>query len=117
MEFKFNLEPNFEEGEDYQENDDNILEVKVFDKKTGNEIKDCYVTLFLSKNGMVGMGENLIRYAHDFHEGRHVHLEPATSEELLVERLGVFATPESIPAIVCCNNFGNVDEEIVSKLK
>lgn len=51
------MEPDFENGEDYQEKDDNIIEVKVFDNKTGEEIKNCYVTLFLSKNGMIGMGK------------------------------------------------------------
>ena len=42
---------NYENGEDYQEKDNSIIEVKVFDNKTGNEIKDCCVTLFLSKIG------------------------------------------------------------------
>ena len=77
----------------------------------------CYVTLFLSKNGMIGMGKNLIRYAQDFHEGRHVHLDPPESKDLLVERLGVFPTTVSTPAIIGCSEFGTIDEAVISKLK
>ena len=117
MEYKFDMEPDFENGEDYQDKDDNIIEVKVFDNKTGKEIKGCYVTLFLSKNGMIGMGKNLIRYAQDFHEGRHVHLDPPESKDLLVERLGVFPTTVSTPAIIGCSEFGTIDEAVISKLK
>ncbi len=116
MEYKFNLEPDFENGESYEEGNNNILEVRVYDKDSGKELKNCYVTLSLSKNGMIGMGENLIRFAQDFHEARHVHLDPSTSRELLAERLGVFTTPQSIPTIVCCAEFGTIDEEIITKI-
>ena len=117
MKYEFDLEPDFKKSEDYQDCNDNILEVQVFDKTTQKQLENCYVMFYLSKNGMLGFGENLIRFSQNFHIGSHVHLDPSVHKNLSAERLGVWTTPESTPVIVCCDNLGNVDETIISKLK
>lgn len=85
MKYSFNLDTTFDEIEDFEEKSDNICTVKVYDDNF-KLIENCRVELFLSKNGMIGLGKELIRMAQNFHVGRHVHLDPPD----IVEKLGVF---------------------------
>lgn len=118
MIYKVDLEPDFDGIEDYQENNDNILDVRVLDKESGREIKNCYVTLSLSKNGMLGLGKNLIRYTKKFRKYSQCQLDPSIYKDIAVEHMGVWTTPESATIIVRCEpEFGNVDETIISKLR
>ena len=117
MKYEIELEPGFDDIEDYQENDDNILDVRVFDKTVGNEIKNSYVTLSLSKSGMIGLGKALIRYSHRFRKYSQQQLDPLTIKDIAVERMGVWTTPESTTLLIRCEpEFGTVEKEIFSKL-
>ena len=117
MKYKVELNPEFDDVEDYQKDNDNILAVQVFDKETGEEIKNCYVTLSLSQNGMLGLGKGLIRYAHKFHPHGQEQLDPLTIKDIAVERMGVWTTPESRTVVIRCEpDFGTIDEEIFSKI-
>ncbi len=116
MKYEIELEPEFDDVEDYQKGKDNILDVLVADMNTGKEIKNCYVSFSLSKNGMLGLGKALIRYAQKFRKYSQHQLDPLTTRDIAVERMGVWMTPESATLIIRCEpEFGNVDEEIFSK--
>lgn len=65
--------------------------------------KSSRVTLFLSRNALLGLGTELIRLAHDYKEGRHYHLNPAT-EDMMIQTLGVFLSPDSCELVVGCSN-------------
>ncbi len=116
MEYIVDLDPEWDEVEDYQKDNDNLLDVRVYDKATNEELKNCYVGLYLSKNGMLGFGKALIRLAHKFHDRLQMRLDPLTCKDIAVERMGVWVHPESQTfSIRCEGNFGDVDEEIFSK--
>ena len=119
MNYTIDLDNDIEQIEDYEEKDNNILEVQVFDKNTGKRIENCYPIMFLSKDGMLGLGKELIRYAkNDFHNMKHEHLDPCVHEDESGVRLGVWVTPKSSPLIICCtDDFGTVDEVIRSNFK
>lgn len=117
MKYEVELEPNFDEVEDYQENNDNILDIRVIDKTSGSEVKNCYVTLSLSKSGMIGLGKALIRYAHKFRKYSQQQLDPLTVKDIAVERMGVWTTPESATLLIRCEpEFGTIEQEIFSEL-
>ena len=118
MKYIVNLNPEWDEIEDFQENDDNIMDVRVYDAKTNEEIKDCYVQLYLSQSGMLGLGKSLIRYAHNFRKSDQTEIDPLTNKKIAVERMGVWVVPESRVLVIRCEqNFGNIEQEIFSKLK
>lgn len=116
MDYIVNLNPDWEEIEDHEKDDDNILDVRVYNVKTNKEIKDCYVQLYLSKSGMLGLGKSLIRLSNNFHENYQKQLDPLNDKDSAVERMGVWVVPESRTLVVRCEpNFGNLDDEIFSK--
>ncbi len=118
MEYSVKLNPDFEEIEDYQMQSDNILDARIFDIGTGEELKNAYVILSYSKNGMIGMGKNLIRYAQKFRKYSQEQLDPCAYKDIAIERMGVWTTPESNTVLIRCEpDFGNIDEEIFSKIK
>ncbi len=105
-----------DDSNDIFENDaDNIAEIKVYNRKKEEITKDVCVEMFLSRNGLLGLGTELIRMAHKFTEGKHVHLEPVDDEQQ-VQRMGVFLTPDSGKLIICCNEGKCIDEYIKRKL-
>ena len=107
MKYEINIED--DSMDLFQNEEDNVVQIRVYDQK-GNEItKSSVVEMFLSKNALIGLGTELIRMAQGFKEGKHVHLEPV-SKENPVQRLGVFLTPDSGKLIVCCNDSGPIDE-------
>jgi len=106
---KYLIDIENDENDDFERLADNVCVLQVFDS-IGNEItKSSKVSLFLSKNALIGLGTELIRLAHNYKEGRHYHLEPA-SKELTVQTLGVFLTPDSCELIVGCSDEKNIDE-------
>ena len=102
------IDINNSDNDGFETNSDNVLSVKVFDKEN-RHLKDCYVELFLTKNGMLGLGTELIRLAHKFHEGKHIHLDPC-DKDLMVQRLGVFVSPDSNSLIIDCDKNITIDE-------
>ena len=102
-----------DDSKDYFEKDaDNIMEVKVRNDLGEDITKHSVVDIFLSQNALYGLGTELIRMAHNFKEGKHVHLEPVT-EEAFVQRMGVFLTPDSSEVMICCNQGKCIDEYMV----
>lgn len=96
--------------EDYASADDNIARFTVFDKQ-GNDISDqvMYITIFLSKNAMLGLGTELIRLAHNFEEDKEVHIIPTSKEKGAQQSMGIFLTPESCELIIKCESFEPID--------
>ena len=96
----------------FEKDADNIMEVRVRNDLGEDITKNSTVDIFLSQNALYGLGTELIRMAHNFKEGKHVHLEPVT-EEALVQRMGVFLTPDSSEVMICCNQGKCIDEYMV----
>ncbi|EIT86170.1 hypothetical protein A374_06211 [Fictibacillus macauensis ZFHKF-1] len=98
-----------DENDDFERLADNVGVLQVFDSN-GNEItKSSKVSLFLSKNALIGLGTELIRLAHNYKEGKHHHIDPA-SKEMMVQTLGVFLTPDSCELIVGCSDEKVIDD-------
>ena len=88
---------------------DNVGVIHVYNENGDIINSKVKVQIFLSKNALLGLGTELIRLAHNFNEGKHVHLEPAEKESL-VQRLGIFLTPDSSEVIICCSNNKKIDD-------
>jgi hypothetical protein len=106
---KYLIDIENEENDDFEKTADNVGVLQVFDSN-GNEItKTSKVSLFLSKNALIGLGTELIRLAHNYKEGKHYHVEPA-SKDRMIQSLGVFLTPDSCELIVGCSDGKIIDE-------
>jgi len=70
------------------------------------------VMLSLSRNAMLGLGQQLIKLAHfNYEDGYHVHIDPC-ERNYLPQALGFFSHPESAEFILCCSDFEGIDELI-----
>lgn len=98
-----------DENDDFEKKADNVADFQVFDKNGSNISTESYATLFLSKNALLGLGTELIRLAHDFHEGKHSHIEP-TTEDMMIQRMGIFFTPDSSKLILGCGEMKKIDD-------
>lgn len=87
---------------------DNVGMLQVFDNEGKEITEQSTVSLSLSKNALLGLGTELIRMAHNYKEGKHYHVEPAT-KDLMVQTLGFFLTPDSSELIVGCSDEGVID--------
>lgn len=92
----------------YDENSDNVATLEIFNNEGKDISKQANAILYLSKNALLGLGTELIRLAHSFEDGKHIHLD-SLDEQMIVERLGVFMTPESSDFIICCSNMKDID--------
>lgn len=111
---KYVIDLKNDEHDEFESKADNVAVLQVFDNE-GNEItKQSKVSLFLSKNALLGLGTELIRLAHNYKEGKHYHIEPA-SEDMMVQTLGVFLTPDSSELIVGCSDEDVIDEYFKDK--
>jgi hypothetical protein len=98
-----------DEFDEFEKKSDNVAMFKVFDNE-GNDITDSSQAIFtLSENALLGLGSELIRLAHNFRESKHVHLEPA-EKEMIVQRLGIFLTPDSGRLIIACSELDCIDD-------
>lgn len=111
MIYEFTITRNYQVIEDFEKNDSNVASLEVFDQcGSGVSGQVRYITMFLSKNAMLGLGTELIRLAHNFEEGKEIHIIPASLEKGAQESMGVFLTPDSCELIIKCKSFGTVDE-------
>jgi len=111
---KYVIDIKNDEHDEFESKADNVAVLQVFDNE-GNEItKQSKVSLFLSENALLGLGTELIRLAHNYKEGKHYHIEPA-SEDMMVQTLGVFLTPDSSELIVGCSDEDVIDEYFKDK--
>lgn len=105
---KYEVDINNDDNDVFENKADNVGMLQVFDNE-GNEITEqSTVSLFLSENALLGLGTELIRMAHNYKEGKHYHVEPATND-LMVQTLGLFLTPDSSELIVGCSNQDVID--------
>jgi len=89
---------------------DNIVLFKVLDNNNNDISKDCqYVVLYLHKYSKITLGMALIRLAHNFEEGKEIHIIPASKEEAQ-QAMGVFLTPDSCELVIQCKSFDPIDK-------
>lgn len=112
MKYEFEIEDDSKDF--FEDNADNVMEVKVYNEKGDEITKDTFVELFMSRNALLGLGTELIRLAYKFREGKHTHLEPV-NEEQQIQRMGVFLTPTSGKLVICCNEGKCIDEYLQSE--
>jgi hypothetical protein len=98
-------------SKDFEKEWNNIAKFKVFDFDNNDiSIKCQYVEFGLSIDAMLGLGTELIRLAHNFEEGKEVHILPASKEKGAEQSMGIFLTPDSCELIIKCENFGPIDK-------
>ncbi|TET06228.1 hypothetical protein E3J79_02660 [Candidatus Dependentiae bacterium] len=99
-------------AEEYQKKGDNLGNVWIIGPG-GVRIKnpDYRIEIFLSKNGLIGLGTELIRLAYSFKEGKHSHIYPISKDEVC-QAMGIFLTPDSNELIICCDNLGTLDDYV-----
>jgi len=111
MKYEFEITPPWGQLEDFNANDDNVASFKVFDsqnKEIGGQ--DTYVTLFCSFNAMLGLGTELIRLAHNFEEGKEIHVTPSSREKGAQEAMGIYLTPVSCELVIKCMSYPPIEE-------
>ena len=109
MIYEVNINNDLQE-ENFEKDDDNMGAVIVLDQK-GNDISEgCRVQLNLSKNGLLGLGTELIRLAHNFRDGKHAHIRRSITKDDACQTMGIFLTPKSSELIVVCNQYGKLDD-------
>ena len=105
----YKIDLNNDSNDEFEKNADNTVEIQIFNKAGEDITKDLTVNMYLSKNGLIGLGTELIRLAHHFKEGKHMHLEPS-EENRQVQKMGVFLTPESGKLTILCNHNKHIDD-------
>lgn len=96
--------------EDYKQARDYIASFKICDENN-NDISNRYefVHFWISNSGMIGLGTELIRLAHNFEEGKEVTIVPSSKQNGAQQSMGVFLTPESCKLIIKCARFETID--------
>lgn len=95
---------------------DNVGTLIVMDEEGEVVTSEYRVMLTLNRNGLIGLGTELIRMAHEFKLGRHSHIEPMM-EGYVAQHMGIFLTPESKELIIACGNETDVDSYIPPELQ
>ncbi|MBH5317318.1 hypothetical protein I6N90_05765 [Paenibacillus sp. GSMTC-2017] len=81
-----------EECDDFEKQANNVGVLQVFDNNGDEITRSSYVSLFLSKNALLGLGTELIRLAHNYKEGKHYHIEPVNNEMMTQTFRDIFDT-------------------------
>lgn len=98
-----------ESTESYEKEKTNVMQVYAQKKHENNEITKCSVQFLLSKNAMLGLGKELIRYAYlETRVDHHFHLDPIVPGQPRVQALGVLLEPHSIAGIIGHGEFGSI---------
>lgn len=105
---KYEIDLKIIDNDIYDKENDNVAMLEIYNDKGENISQESNAILYLSKNGLIGLGTELIRLAHSFKDGKHIHLD-SLDKDMIVERLGVFMAPESSNLIVSCNDMGDID--------
>lgn len=96
--------------EDFEIAWDNIATFRVYNRNNEDISKQCrYIELGLSNNAMLGLGTELIRLAHNFEEGKEIHILPASQENGAQQSMGIFLTPDSCELIIKCEHFEPIE--------
>lgn len=76
------------------------------------QIVNDRVIITMSKQGLLGLGQQLIRLAvNDFEDGYHVHIDPCESE-YFSQTMGFYSHPESVDLIISCGDFGPIEKYV-----
>ncbi|NOU73522.1 hypothetical protein GC098_19195 [Paenibacillus sp. LMG 31458] len=82
-------------------NKDNVGQVEI--------LRNNRVMITLSKNGLIGFAQELLRLAHnDFTNGYHIHVDPS-EKGYVSQTMGFFSMPNSAELIISCGDFGPID--------
>lgn len=93
-----------EDGETQFSNKDNVGKVQILNNNR--------VMLSISRNALIGLGEHLLRLAHnDYQEGYHVHVDPC-ERGYLSQAMGFYSHPNSAELIICCSEFEGIEKYI-----
>jgi hypothetical protein len=97
-------------NEKHQAIEDNIVHLQVYDSE-GNEISDScrYAEIYLSDFAKIGLGTELIRLAHNFEEGKEIHIKPSSKEHGAHQEMGIFLTPDSCELTIKCESFEPIE--------
>lgn len=99
--------------EDFEKDNDNIALFRVFDEQNKDISEECvYVEMWLSKNGMIGLGTALIRLAHNFEKNKEIFIAPSSKEKGTRQSMGIFLTPDSSELVICCADLGLLDDYV-----
>lgn len=75
-------------------------------------LKNNRIMLSLNKNGLIGLGQELIRLAHmNYMEGYHVHVDPCEKANQ-PQYMGFYSHPDSVELIISCTDFEPIDKYI-----
>lgn len=112
MENKYvvNLERN-EKSEIYEENDNNVLKVRVILPNKEIVSNQSYIVeLSLSRNAKLGLGTELIREAlNEPYENTFSEIEPITKTNICMSK-GIYLHPESCKLLVASYEHETVEE-------
>jgi len=104
------IERDFDVMQNYEKNDENLITAWIIGPGGERFVDPSYrIEIFLSRDGMIGLGTELIRKAYGFKPGRHWHLEPMIRDNV-VQRMGVYVLPSSNEMIICCDDLGKVED-------
>lgn len=112
MAYEFELEcPKTGAFEDFEKNDTNVACFQIFDL-ADNNISDQirYVGLWFVRSSLIGFGTELIRLAHNFEEGKEIHIVPASKVTAAQQTMGVYLSPTSCELIIKCKSFEPIDK-------
>lgn len=111
MEYIVNLRKP-KQKEKFEENKDNVAYVKV-KNKSGQYIEpdQCKVQILLSKDGMLGFGKALIRYAYEHEKvGGPLHFYKMQPTGGITATLGIFITCESAEPVIGEDELKTIDQ-------
>lgn len=114
MRYEFDLID--DENDEFEQLADNVGTVLVLDHNGESTRQQPRVMISLSRNAMIGLGTELIRMAHRFEVGSHMHVDPI-QEGLVCQSMGIFLTPESSELIIACGDELDVDSYIPAELQ
>ena len=110
--YEFELEcPERGTLEDFEKNDTNVACFQVFDLE-GNNISNqiVYVNIWFVEDSLIGFGTELIRLAHNFEEGKEIHIVPKSEKSEAKQTMGVYLSPNSCEFVIKCKSFDPIDK-------
>ncbi|MBT2657966.1 hypothetical protein J7E81_22465 [Bacillus sp. ISL-18] len=109
--YTIKLNNNFDVEEGFELTGDNIAQVTVLDINGDDVTKQSRVQFTLSKNALLGLGTELIRLAHNYHNGKHSHIDPIYKGDAY-QSMGIMLHPDSSELIICCGDYEPYTEYI-----
>ncbi len=111
-----NLEESNEE-QSYEKSDENLMRIesKEITLKFSQE-KRNRVLLHMNKDAMLGFGIELIKFAYNFENESHIHIDPI-NENHISTAMGLYLTHDSSELVIIPSELGTVENEITKVKK